>query len=223
MYVIYCMNICIFMLNYYYYYYSVAFHFILLPICTLCCVCNWRCSCWLGTLIIKNWIEIFKVTAIATQHPHLHSHQPGVPQYIKTLDSTASELHQLEFQRLVISWHIFLYKCSQSDQIIHTTCKSIFLFVVPFHTHCVYHDSKLVINSNISSQHNEWTHRPHKHMNLHWKLIANCHEELYLSMAEAWEYNLSLNSFWLKTGSWLISKNLQSDSCHRKHSFFTLI
>jgi hypothetical protein len=25
---------------------------------TLCCVCNWPCSCWLGTQIIKNWIEL---------------------------------------------------------------------------------------------------------------------------------------------------------------------
>jgi hypothetical protein len=49
---------------YYYYYYCVAFVFILclslmqLPISTLCCVCNWPCSCWIGPLIIQNWIEL---------------------------------------------------------------------------------------------------------------------------------------------------------------------
>jgi hypothetical protein len=26
---------------------------------TLCCVCNWPCSCWLGAQIIKNWIQLF--------------------------------------------------------------------------------------------------------------------------------------------------------------------
>jgi hypothetical protein len=57
-----CANFVIgFELNYYY---SVAFVFILclswmeLPISTLCCVCNWHCSYWLGTLIIKNLIEL---------------------------------------------------------------------------------------------------------------------------------------------------------------------
>jgi hypothetical protein len=50
---------------YYYYYYFMAFVFILclslmeLPISTLCCVCNWRCSCWLGTIMIKNRIIWF--------------------------------------------------------------------------------------------------------------------------------------------------------------------
>jgi hypothetical protein len=29
-----------------------------LPVSTLCCVCNWPCSCWLGTYVIKYWIEL---------------------------------------------------------------------------------------------------------------------------------------------------------------------
>jgi hypothetical protein len=32
-------------------------HYNCICLYTLCCVCNWPCSCWLGTQIIKNWIE----------------------------------------------------------------------------------------------------------------------------------------------------------------------
>jgi hypothetical protein len=44
------------------------------------------------------------------------------------------ELYPPELQWLVASWGFFLYKCSQSDQTVYTTCKSTFLLAVPFQT-----------------------------------------------------------------------------------------
>jgi hypothetical protein len=58
---------------------------------------------------------------------HLHRLQTKTVQNSSTQTSVTSQLVRL-----------YLYKCSQSDQMIYTTCKWTFMLVAPFQNFALY-------------------------------------------------------------------------------------
>jgi hypothetical protein len=77
-----------------------------LPISTLCCVCNWRCSCWLGTLIINNWIIII----IIIRNSMINFSTFQIPLFLTVFSSPSPRTHLRMFIGFSVLYSI-LYTC----------------------------------------------------------------------------------------------------------------